>query len=247
VPPEGELRIGTSGYQYAHWRDVFYPSDLARDDWLTHYAGRFSTVEMDTTFYGLPARDTVTGWKQSVPRGFRFAVKLSRYGTHMKRLREPRSGWLERFLDAVSPLGAALGPILVQLPPRWNRDVERLAGFLDVAPRRHQWAVEFRDADWLDGSVYDVLREHRAALVVHDLIDDHPRLTTTEWVYLRFHGPRAGQPYIGSYSSQALSGAARRIRDHLRAGRDVYAYFNNDARGDAVRDASTLRRYLEER
>ena len=238
-----ELSIGTSGFQYDHWRGPLYPPGLPRDAWLTHYAARFSSVELDSTFYGLPERDSVVRWREQVPEGFVFAVKLSRYATHMKHLRHPR-GWLERFLDAVDPLGPALGPILVQLPPRWHRDVPRLAGFLEVAPHGRRFAIEVRDPDWLHASVYDVLAAHDAALCVHDLIEDHPRIVTASWVYLRFHGPHAGRPYTGSYSSHALSGAARRIRRHLGEGRDVYAYFNNDSQAHAVRNATDLRRYL---
>lgn len=238
-----DLRIGTSGYQYDGWRGVLYPHGLAREHWLDRYAEVFSTVELDGTFYGLPDRETVRRWRDQVPDDFVFAAKMSRYGTHMKHLWDPRE-WLDRFLAAVEPLGDSLGPVLVQLPPRWHRDVDRLAGFLEAWPDDRRVAIELRDPDWLDASVYQVLKEHGAALCIHDLIEDHPRLVTTDWVYLRFHGPHAGRPYTGSYSPQALSGAARRIRRHLGAGRDVYAYFNNDSQGHAVRNAGDLQRYL---
>jgi uncharacterized protein YecE (DUF72 family) len=240
-----ELRIGTSGFEYDEWRGRFYPSGLARTGWLAHYLARFSSVELNTTFYGLPARGTVRRWRDSVPDDFRFAVKLSRYGTHMKRLKDPRD-WLERFERAVGPLGPTLGPVLVQLPPRWHRDPERLARFLDAVPRDWRVAVEVRDADWLHRAVYAVLREHAAALCIHDLLDRHAQLVTTDWVYFRFHGPDRRAPYTGSYSAQALAGAARRLKRHLEAGRDVYAYFNNDSRGHAVRNALDLKRYLDD-
>lgn len=238
-----ELRIGTSGYEYAHWQGRLYPDGLERGERLSWYARHFSTVELNTTFYGLPDRSAVERWRDSVPRGFRFALKLSRYGTHMKRLRDPHE-WIERFEKAVSPLGPALGPVLVQLPPRWHRDPERLDAFLDAAPGRWRVSVEVRDPDWLHDTVYAVLREHRAALCIHDLLEDHPRMVTADWVYLRFHGPDPSRKYTGSYTPQALSGAARRIRRHLGAGRDVYAYFNNDNDGHAVEDALDLKRYL---
>jgi uncharacterized protein YecE (DUF72 family) len=240
-----ELRIGTSGYEYDDWQGRLYPRGLARTEWLAYYAARFSSVELNTTFYGLPQRSTVRRWRDSVPDGFRFALKLSRYGTHMKRLRDPRD-WLERFERAISPLRPAMGPILVQLPPRWHRDPERLAAFLDAVPGDWRMAVEVRDPDWLHREVYAVLREHGAALCTHDLIDHHPRLLTADWVYLRLHGPDRRERYAGSYSPQALSGAARRLRRHLQAGRDAYVYFNNDVGGHAVANALDLKRYLDD-
>lgn len=238
-----ELHIGTSGYEYDDWRGRLYPRELDRRDWLAHYASRFSSVELNTTFYGLPDRSTVEHWRDSVPDGFRFAVKLSRYGTHMKRLKDPQD-WLQRFEQAISPLGETLGPVLVQLPPRWHRDPERLERFLDAVPGAWRITLEVRDPDWLHQSIYDTLREHHAALCVHDMLEQHPRVVTAEWVYLRFHGPDPREKYAGSYSPQALSGAARRIRGHLGAGRDVYAYFNNDIGGNAVEDALDLERFL---
>jgi uncharacterized protein YecE (DUF72 family) len=243
VVTTAELRIGTSGYEYDHWQGRVYPPDLGRSEHLSWYAEHFSTVELNATFYGLPGRDTVARWRDSVPRDFRFAVKLSRYGTHMKRLRDPRD-WLDRFERAIRPLGSALGPVLVQLPPRWHRDPERLDAFLRAVPPDWRVSLEVRDPDWLDEAVYDVLREHGAALCVHDLIEDHPRIATAGWVYLRFHGPDPHRRYTGSYTPQALSGAARRIRRQLHAGRDVYVYFNNDSDGHAVEDALDLKRYL---
>jgi uncharacterized protein YecE (DUF72 family) len=240
-----ELRIGTSGFEYDDWKGRLYPHGLARTEWLPSYAARFSSVELNTTFYGLPDRGTVQRWRDSVPDGFRFALKLSRYGTHMKRLKDPHD-WLERFERALSPLGLATGPILVQLPPRWHRDPERLAAFLDAVPCAWRIAVEVRDPDWLHRDVYAVLRQYAAALCIHDLLEHHPRPLTADWVYLRFHGPDRRAPYVGSYSSQALSGAARRLRRHLQAGRDVYAYFNNDDSGHAVANALALKRYLDD-
>jgi uncharacterized protein YecE (DUF72 family) len=144
-------------------------------------------------------------------------------------------------------LGPALGPVLAQLPPRWDADPERLDAFLAAAPRSWRLAVEVRDPRWLRDDVYEILRRHGAALVVHDLIDRHPWVVTADWVYLRFHGPRPGDPYQGSYSPQALTAASRRIQRERAAGRDVYAYFNNDLGGAALRDAQALRRYCDAR
>lgn len=237
------LLIGTSGYEYDDWLGRFYPTGLSRPDHLRYYASRFSTVELNTTFYGLPDRRTVRRWRGSVPNDFVFTVKLSRYGTHLKRLSDPQD-WLARFEQAVSPLGPTLGPVLVQLPPRWHRAPERLDAFLGAAPDHWRITVEVRDPDWLHRSVYDVLRRHEAALCIHDLLEDHPRIVTADFVYLRFHGPDPRHRYAGSYGPQALSGAARRIRRHLEGGLDVYAYFNNDVDAHAIGNALDLARYV---
>lgn len=236
----GELRIGTSGYQYTHWRGDFYPRDLAKRDWFAHYAEHFDSVEINNTFYRLPDAGVFEAWREQAPPSFRYALKYSRYATHLKHLIDPEEA-LERFLERAERLRSRLGPILVQLPPHWKADPERLDAFLRAAPRRHRWAVELRDPDWLRDEVYDVLRSRGAALVIHDLLDDHPRQLTADWTYLRFHGRRYG----GSYSPQALSGQAGRIRHWLCEGRDVYAYFNNDRGGHAPRNAADLARYLE--
>jgi uncharacterized protein YecE (DUF72 family) len=236
---KGELRVGTSGYQYRHWRGDFYPKALPLSTWFEHYSSRFDTVEINNTFYNLPEPDHFDRWRQAAPPGFRFALKYSRYGTHMKKLKEP-APVLETFLERAERLRTRLGPILVQLPPHWGADVERLDAFLRVAPRRHRFAVELRDPRWLSQEVFDVLRGRGAALVIHDRIPDHPVLLTADWTYLRFHG----QDYGGSYSPQALSGQGRRIRRWLGEGHDVYAYFNNDVGGHAPRNAADLRRYV---
>jgi uncharacterized protein YecE (DUF72 family) len=208
--------------------------------WFEHYAERFDTVEINNTFYNLPEAGTFDAWREAAPPGFRFALKYSRHGTHMKKLRDPETA-LERFLDRAERLGRRLGPILVQLPPHWNADPGRLDGFLHVAPRRHRFAVELRDPSWLSAQVFEVLRRHEAALVIHDRLEGHPVELTADWTYLRFHG----SDYGGSYPSRALSGQARRIRSWLGKGHDVYAYFNNDIGGHAPRNAATLRRYVE--
>lgn len=243
---QGQLRIGASGYQYDHWRGVFYPEDTPKRAWFAHYAEHFDTVEINNTFYNLPKAETFDDWRNAAPDGFRYALKFSRHGTHMKKLKDPAQP-IEAFLDRAERLGEHLGPILVQLPPHWGVNVERLAGFLEAATERggqHRWAVEVREDDWLCDDVYDALREHNAALCVHDMIDDHPRVRTADWMYLRFHGPPDAGKYAGCYPHQALTAEARRIQGDLDAGLDVFAFFNNDAEGHAVRNALDLRRYL---
>ena len=235
----GKLRIGTSGYQYDGWRGRFYPIDLPKSEWFAHYAEHFDAVELNATFYRLPEPTTFERWREAAPSGFCYALKFSRYGTHIKRLKEAHET-IGLFVERARLLGTKLGPILVQLPPRWRVNVGRLAGFLEAAPAEFRWAVEFRDPSWLCEEVYAVLRQHRAALCVHDLIERHPRVHTASWVYLRFHGDR----YAGSYSHQALSAAARRVRADLAEGHDVFAFFNNDVGGHAIHNAIDLRRYV---
>ena len=237
-----ELRVGTSGYDYPHWEGVFYPEDLPASERFAHYAGCFDTVEINSTFYGLPEPSTFRGWRERAPEGFLYALKFSRYGSHLKHLKDPEET-VGNFLDAAGELGDRLGPILVQLPPAWNANPPRLRAFLDAAPSGRRWAVELRDESWLCDEVLGILEEHAAALCVHDMIEDHPRRTTADWVYLRFHGVLAG----GGYSRQYLTARAREVDDHLAAGRDVFAFFNNDPGGQAVRDALDLRRYVRTR
>jgi uncharacterized protein YecE (DUF72 family) len=240
-PPAGRFRVGTSGYQYNHWTGVLYPEGLPKREWFEHYAQHFDSVEINNTFYHLPKAATFDAWRERAPNGFCYALKFSRYGTHLKHLKAPRQS-IGLFLERVERLGPHLGPILVQLPPRWRADCERLAAFLEAAPPTRRWAVEFRHPSWLCEPVFSVLRDHNAALCIHDMLPEHPRVLTADWVYLRYHG--AGEPYGGDYAHQALSASAQRIKRYLADGLDVYAYFNNDAEGYAVADAMDLRRYV---
>ncbi len=241
---DGRVRIGTSGWHYAHWRGLFYPPGLPSREWLAFYAAHFDAVELNNTFYQLPPAERFDAWRSQVPPDFVFAVKLSRFVTHRKRLLEAREP-LRSFARRVRRLGPHLGPVLVQLPPRFRVDPERLRRFLGAAPRSLRLAVEFRDPSWLSEEVFRVLRGHGAALCVHDLLPDHPFEVTADTVYLRFHGTAGA--YGGGYSPQRLAAVARRLAGEVRAGREVHAYFNNDVGGFAVRDAAALRRFLERR
>jgi uncharacterized protein YecE (DUF72 family) len=193
------LRVGTSGYDYRHWRGVFYPQALPSTGWFAYYAERFSTVEINNTFYRLPEARVFDAWRERAPRAFCYALKFSRYGSHVKRLKTPRAV-IGKFTTRAVRLREHLGPILVQLPPNWRADPERLDRFLAAAPPEHRWAVELRDERWLCDPVYDVLRRHGAALCIHDLLEGHPLEITANWVYLRFHGDHYG----GSYSPRFL-------------------------------------------
>ena len=242
----GAVRVGCSGWSYADWRGVVYPSDAPSREWFAHYARRFDTVELNATFYRLPDPRTVEGWAAQAPSGFLYAVKLGGYGSHRRKLRDP-GPWLANHVDRVERLGATLGPNLVQLPPRWHRDAARLDAFLATAPTTMRWAVEVRDRSWLHDDVFTVLARHGAALCVHDLLPDHPWIRTTDWTYVRFHGPRAlDEPYHGRYTGRRLRFVADRLATWRDEGADVYAYFNNDWHGAAVVDAEWLRDRLLE-
>jgi len=240
----GRARVGCSGWQYRDWRGPVYPPELPARRWFEHYATRFDTVELNATFYRLPAGSTVDGWAAAAPPSFVYAVKLGAFGTHRMKLRDAAS-WLPNHLDRVRRLGPSMGPTLVQLPPRWRRNVERLDDLLTIAPSDVRWAVEVRDPSWLHDDVYEVLRHHDAALCVHDLLPGIPWEPTATWAYVRFHGPRAmEEPYRGRYGGRRLARPAKRMQEWLADGLDVYAYLNNDFDGHAVADAEWLAQRL---
>lgn len=236
---KGRLRIGTSGYQYNHWQGIFYPPEIRQKDWFAYYTRHFDTVEINNTFYRLPSAQAFDAWREQAPADFCYVLKFSRYGTHVKRLKDGRAT-VRRFLRVARRLKEFLGPILVQLPPNWRVNAARLEEFLKATPRSLRWAFEFRDPSWLCEEVFALLQRHNSALCIHDMISDHPRRLTADWVYLRFHG----RHYSGSYTDDALQTEARWIEQQLGNGKDVFAYFNNDIGGHAVRDAIDLRRYV---
>jgi len=241
---EGRARIGTSGWQYRDWRGPVYPAQLPARRWFEHYTSLLETVELNATFYRLPAERTVDRWAAAAPTGFVYAVKLGAFGSHRMKLRDAAS-WLPNHLDRVRRLGAAMGPTLVQLPPRWKRNIERLDELLTVAPSDIRWAIELREPSWLHDDVYELLRCHDAALCFHDLLPDIPWVPTASWTYVRFHGPRAmDDPYRGRYGGRRLARPAALMRQWLADGLDVYAYFNNDFDGHAVADAAWLAKRL---
>jgi len=239
----GRIRVGCSGWQYRDWRGVVYPAELPARDQFGYYTTLFDTVELNTTFYRLPSATTVEAWAAAAPAGFVYALKLGQFGSHRMKLRDAGS-WLPNHLDRARRLGASLGPTLVQLPPRWTRNTERLDEFLSEAnclAGELRWAVELRDPSWLHGDTYEVLRHHRAALCLHDMLPDHPFELTTDWTYLRFHGPDAQhRRYHGRYTGRRLWRRAEQLSEWVASGCDVYAYFNNDYEGHAVADARWL-------
>jgi uncharacterized protein YecE (DUF72 family) len=234
------VRIGTSGWVYPHWRGTFYPRALPQSRWLEHYAAMFDTVELNSSFYRQPTLAQFRRWRAIVPAEFAYAVKLNRFITHVKRLAVD-DATIARSYDPMIGLGPKLAAVLVQLPPRLHFDPDRTRGFLSaVARRRRRHAIEPRDESWLTDAALEVLRAEHAALCVIDTPSWASRIAVTAgFVYVRFHGP-AGL-YSSGYERDALRPWAARIREWRDAGLDVLAYFNNDARGYAPRDASRLR------
>jgi uncharacterized protein YecE (DUF72 family) len=238
-----QVRIGCSGWNYDDWKGRLYPDGEPRRRWLELYAARFDTVEVNTTFYRLPNRDAVVGWVQQTPPQFEFAVKASRYLTHIKRLRELGDG-IRRFYERIEPLAQAgrLGPVLWQLPENFHRDDERLAAWLQALPDgRH--TIEFRHQSWFVPEVMSALRAGRVALT----IADHPKRpfqsheATADWRFVRFHYGSRGRD--GNYSPAEIDTWARRIAAWRRT-HEVYAYFNNDWHGYAPANALALRARL---
>jgi uncharacterized protein YecE (DUF72 family) len=238
------VRIGCSGWQYRHWRGDFYPADLPSSRWLEFYAARFDTVEINNSFYRLPEPAVFGSWRRRVPRGFVYAVKASRFLTHMKKLKDPAEP-VERFFSHARQLGPAFGPVLYQLPPRWPVNVERLETFLEELPARRRHAIEFREPSWYSDEVFELLRRYRVALCLHDMKGSAPeRVATGPFVYLRFHGTTR---YGGSYGQDTLEDWAEWLRPQIKRGVPVYAYFNNDVGGHAPRDATRLRNAIAKR
>ena len=234
----GEIRIGTSGWHYDHWTERFYPKEIKANDRLAFYAGHFNAVEINNTFYNLPSAKTIREWRETVPKGFLFAAKASRYITHMKKLKDPREA-TERFFHRIGELKSTLGPVLFQLPPQWHRNVERLQTMLSDLPKG-RYAFEFRDDSWFDDEVNAVLRKHKAAFCVYDLAGEQsPKTVTTNWVYVRLHGP--GDPYEGSYDDAELKEWASAITEWSSSGKDVFCFFDNDQAAYAVQNALKLK------
>jgi uncharacterized protein YecE (DUF72 family) len=239
------VHIGCSGWVYPHWRERFYPRDVPQRAWLDYYAKHFDTVEINNTFYRLPKPSAVEGWVEHSPPGFVFAVKASRYLTHIKRLKT-LDPYVDRFYEPLETLvrSEKLGTLLWQFPPNFQRDTDRLSRALRELPAgRH--AFEFRHESWFNNEVYDLLSEHGVALVIGDESSrwiSTPHVRTTDWTYVRFHHGSRGRH--GNYSAAEIETWARRI-SQWRRDTEVYAYFNNDWEGYAIRNAKRLKELLK--
>jgi len=232
---QAAFRVGCSGWQYKHWKGDFYPAGLAQRDWLEYYARHFDTVEVNNSFYRLPPERVFDNWRVRTPARFVFAVKASRFLTHMKKLKDPEEP-VERLFSRAVELRSKLGPLLYQIPKQMSKNVDRLAAFLDVLPRRVKHAIEFRDPSWYDERVMRLLRTHNVALCMHDMPgSEPPRVLTARFTYLRFHG--ASGRYNGAYSIDALEDRAQWL---IARNVPAFVYFNNDIGGHAPRDARKM-------
>jgi uncharacterized protein YecE (DUF72 family) len=239
------IYIGTSGWNYKHWIGTFYPSDLNQSEELQYYCKHFKTVELNNSFYHLPEAKSFTNWRQQTPADFLFAVKGSRFITHMKKLKVDKVT-INKFLQRTTKLGEKLGTILFQLPPRWKVNVERLDQFLSRLPSGHRYTFEFRDHTWYTQEVYDVLRVHNCAFCIYELAGHtSPVEVTADFVYIRLHGP--GDKYQGNYTSVALKKWASKCTAWTKDKKDVYIYFDNDQQGYAAFNAQQLQKIVKQK
>ncbi len=232
----GDVRIGCSGWSYPHWRTRFYPEKMPAREHFAFYAQHFNTVELNNSFYRQPPRERFGAWREQAPPGFVFAVKGSRYVTHIKRLAVEKKS-IDLVVDAALGLGEKLGPILFQLQATFHVDLERLERFIGMLPTDVRFTLEFRHDSWLVPAVFELLRSHRIALC----IPDHPKMPralepTSDFTYIRMHLPPNG---LG-YGKHALQPWADRVVAWHHDGLDVFVYFNNDMEGHAIKDAKTL-------
>ena len=235
--------IGTSGWHYDHWRQLFYPDRLPKAKWLEFYSRHFSTVELNNSFYRLPSEEAFANWRDSSPANFAFAVKVSRFITHIKRLKDSEQP-VDTFLSRAKILKQKLGPLLYQLPPSMHRDDDRLESFLSILPPGLKHTLEFRHQSWVDEGVFEILRRHNVGLCVFDMPGlSCPLAVTADFAYIRFHGSTG--LYSSCYSDEELANWARRLAGLASKVKEVYIYFNNDAEAFAVRNAMTLADYLE--
>ena len=236
----GEIRIGTSGWNYKHWKGPFYPERMPDSRLLEHYVKFFDTVELNATFYRLPAEKNVERWRDSVPPGFLFSVKGSRYITHVKRLKEA-GGFVKTFVESVRPLGDKLGPILFQLHPGLNLDLGRFESFLGSLPPGFRYVFEFRNPAWHIHEVYRILSEKGMGFCIYDFGGRlSPAEVTSDMVYIRLHGPLF--PYMGRYGDEFIREWAAKMVSWSKEGLDVFCYFDNDERGYAANDALRLKK-----
>lgn len=242
---KGKTYIGTSGWSYKHWKGNFYPESLKAGEQFDWYKKHFDSVELNNSFYHLPDAATFRNWKMNTPDQFLFAVKASRFITHMKKLKVDKKS-LELFFSHAGKLGKKLGCVLFQLPPKWKINTERFAGFLAALPKKYRYTFEFRDQSWYDPEVYSLLKIHKSAFCIYELAGHYsPEEITADFVYIRLHGP--GNKYQGSYSEAALKLWAAKINKWTGNGKDVYIYFDNDQHGYAAFNATRLKELIQKK
>ncbi|HVM22450.1 MAG TPA: DUF72 domain-containing protein [Sphingomicrobium sp.] len=238
------IHVGCSGWVYRHWRGILYPDGLPQKRWFERYAEEFDTVEINASFYRLPLASTFEGWREKAPPGFRYAVKVNRFITHLKKLVGVEEE-VARFIELARPLEATLGPLLYQLPPSLHKDLPRLEAFLQLLPADLEQVFEFRHKSWYDEETLALLDRYGFGFVAHDLKGlISPRWASGLTAYVRFHG--SGGRYSGRYSDEALLQWTDWTLDQARQGRSVWCYFNNDIHGHAIDDAQTLKSMIRQ-
>lgn len=241
----GNIYIGTSGWVYKHWESIFYPQNLPSAEWLNFYSQNFSTTEINNSFYHLPAAKTFRNWRQKTPQDFLFSVKVSRYITHVKRLKDVKSSW-NLFLRCSAGLKDKLGPLLLQFPSSFamkEETIERLDKFLAYA-KQARLVFEFRNESWFSEEVYEFLRSHQSTLVIaNSSVYPQSDVITGKFVYVRMHGPKA--LFSSDYPLDQIKTLGESVNKWSRNGYDVYVYFNNDFGGFALKNAKELMAEIE--
>lgn len=238
------IHIGTSGWSYQHWKEIFYPKTVKASDWLSFYAGHFSITEINGSFYRLPSKETVVDWTNKVPEDFLFCPKMSRYLTHMKKLIEPEET-LERFFEVFKPMQKRMGPVLLQLPPflKFNFDrAEHLYRLMKTRYKKYRFVMEVRHDTWMKEESLTLMTKYDVGLVISQSGDAFPynEMVTAKDIYVRFHGPK--ELYASSYSDEMLRSFAKKFRKWVKEGHEVWAFFNNDIHGYAIGDAKRLQK-----
>ncbi len=241
-----KLHIGTSGWSYRHWQGVFYPPEAKPDRYLEYYCTKFSCVELNSSFYNLPRASTADGWKDRTPEQFRFCLKMSRYITHQLQLVDPEDS-LVKFFEIFGRMRDKLGPVLVQLHPGLQYDKQLIIDFLEILKEnynQYRFALEIRNKSWINEAFFNLLSEYDTGFVIADSGNRYPfhEAITTDFVYLRFHGRE--QLYASDYNEDVLKYYADKINCWLEGNSEIWAFFNNDFYGYAVKNASQLEQIL---
>ncbi|MCD6063403.1 MAG: hypothetical protein K0R82_1314 [Flavipsychrobacter sp.] len=243
---DGKIYIGTSGWSYKDWRGVYYPERLPSKEWLAHYTGDFEVIEINSSFYRLPKIETVEKWTAAVPKDFKFCPKISRFLTHVKRLKEPEEP-LQRFFGIFEPMKKKLGPVLVQLPPNLKFDYEVTEYFFKQLKKckTYDFALEVRHETWMDDHVLDLMAQYNVAFVISQSGVGFPysEMVTAKNIYVRFHGPK--ELYASLYSDAMLRKFAKKFKVWLKEGHDIWVFFNNDWYTYAIRNGLTLKKLME--
>lgn len=241
---KGKVYIGTSGWHYKHWTGTFYPENLKGSRQFDHYKMNFSTVEINNSFYKLPSEKTFRQWYLAAQKDFIYAIKASRFITHLKKL-DVKDDSISLLLSRINFLEEKLGPILFQLPPGWMVNADRFREFLEKIPKGYRYTFEFRNSSWYKKEIYELLKQHNCAFCIYELAGHiSPKEVTADFVYIRLHGP--GDKYQGSYTTATLKKWAADIKQWMNNGLDIYVYFDNDQEGFAAFNAIKLQELVSD-